>query len=79
MILVNSCIDCPFCVYDIDYDVVGDDTLLKCNLLNFKSKSYQNNIITSYDSNSKKLPKVKTPDFCPIKNDKILKITIKNK
>ncbi len=45
--IVTSCNNCPFCVTDVDYECIGDDTLMKCNLLD---KSGVANYIGSYST-----------------------------
>jgi hypothetical protein len=47
-IKVKNCNGCPFCVTDIDYECVGNDTLLSCNLASMIKPS--ETIIGSYSS-----------------------------
>ena len=45
---VSRCGECPFCVTDIDYECVGNDTIIYCQLAQHLNKP--NSIIDSYNS-----------------------------
>ena len=46
--IVTSCNNCPFCLTDVDYECVGNDTLIKCALTDMNERP--SSIIASYHS-----------------------------
>lgn len=61
VIEVKDCNNCPFCIYDIDYESVGDSHLAYCAALDFS------NILYTGEGHGK----LKTPEWCPLKQESI--------
>lgn len=72
--IVNNCGNCPFMVLDMDFDVVGYDTLCYCNLLVLKQDLHNNSIVAydTYEYQNKEVPELQTvlPN-CPLLKEEI--------
>ena len=75
--IIHGCFDCPFKYSDYDSFAIGDDTLIICALA--QEMKLDDHYIDSYDckSNSYNIKrnqqkKLKTPEWCPIKDKPLL-------
>ena len=66
-IIISSCKNCPFRYSDIDYDMIGNDTIEICTLSQYLGKS--SFFIDCHDSTKKQKHKFQTPEWCPLKNN----------
>lgn len=73
---IETCNDCPFMKNDYDEWVIGNDTVVSCNLNIFLMKQFS--FIDSFKSNEKKEPIIQRPNWCPLIN-KQLTFKIKKK
>ena len=71
---VTGCLDCPFCQVEQNFDAVGWDTLLSCNLVPHVREAYISRHIVSYDSYDEKQEPIETPEWCPLTEIQITKI-----
>ena len=63
---VNKCEKCPFFTWDIDYDCVGSPHYVTCNMaLRLNLPEYVLYI------GGKDNPKIKIPEWCPLKQESI--------
>lgn len=72
---VISCNNCPFCIKDWDPNAVGNDMYVFCNLMQFITDDQEqvNDIIDCFNTYKRSNWDVKTPDWCPLTELKIIK------
>ena len=70
---VTNCLDCPFMIEEIDFDSVGNEVCIDCNLLKFlKLEKLSEHKFRFFDYQEWfNLNYLKQLDNCPLKNDKI--------
>ncbi len=75
-IKVTGCNNCPFRVIDYDGNVIGYDSLDYCKLQRFLTRNYDKHVkdtIRVYDSFEEDWDDIETPEWCPLKEVKIIK------
>jgi len=73
--VITGCIDCPFRFHEYDDYALGHDTIESCNLaVDLNLDEY---FIDSYDTKNQDELTLKTPKWCPLKNNSLL-LTFKN-
>lgn len=73
-IQVNNCLKCPFLIEDVDFDSIGSEMCLSCNLIKFTElESLNKNKLRVFDYEEwTEIEYLEPLEHCPLKNmDKI--------
>lgn len=74
-IKVNNCDNCPFMVVEIDFNSVGNEVLITCNLLKFLKIERINNNYRSFDYEEWcNISYLKSLEKCPLKKENKIEI-----